>query len=363
MLLNIDDQLSLKMVFVLYRLSYLLYQKASKLYSAVFQYKKLLYVLRDTITSSNKYCCSYNLVETIGSIPIKAQIAISGVSNRAQLTKYRFHTEGAPGYAPYTYNNLSTSPDVKEIVLLVESIRCKIDTTHKTKIKLGAYSTISSMFARTLELKFQSDEELKKLKAIRGQQSFMQLYHQLMDQFPAIEGNTYEAIFKSTVNAFFCLHELIRILNIYGNSYIMNHSFLAAAHRKSAIVCVFYQLLQDVGKQYQAYDAHHITIEMELSELLGNRFRHNTDPYYHYDQAKLNYEKTISLHSEGSVYKDLSQNMYSLDDDFNDNLTHFCTANERYRMNMGKIEKRIKDINQDLNDSALNQIKTYLYED
>ena len=365
LILRIDDELSLKLVLVLYRLSYHLYQKARKLYSAVFQYKKVLYILRDSINESNRKLFTSELIEDIGSVPIKAQISISSVSNRAQLTKYRFHTEGDSAYDSLLYNNLSTSPDVKEIVLLVEGIKRKIEKENfKSKILIGPYSTINSMFARTLELKFQGDLEIDALRKIKNGKTFEELHQDLINSalLSNDKNSNYQKLLSSTVNGFFCLHELNRILNVYGNNYIMNHSFLAAAHRKLAIVSVYYQLLREVGKYYQQFAEDHQTIEMQLIDLLGPRFKHNTDPYYHSDLAKAHYEKAISLHTEGKVYRALSQNMFSLDDDFNDNLTHFCAANERYRMNIGQIEKQIDSISKDLESSGLNDIKNYFYE-
>ena len=51
--------------------------------------------------------------------------------------------------------------------------------------------------------------------------------------------------------------------------------------------------------------------------------------------------------------------MYTLDDDFNDNLTHFCAASERYRMNTQKIQNQIEKVDAYLKHSKLYQFEMY----
>ncbi|MGD2114769.1 MAG: hypothetical protein PVG07_06945, partial [Acidobacteriota bacterium] len=40
-------------------------------------------------------------------------------------------------------------------------------------------------------------------------------------------------------------------------------------------------------------------------------------------------------------YKSIIERMYYLDDDFSDELTHFCAAMERFRINTGDVERSI----------------------
>jgi len=93
---------------------------------------------------------------------------------------------------------------------------------------------------------------------------------------------------------------------------------------------------------------------------LGDHFIYSADPYEYLDLAKQHYKSAIDLHSEGATYKDLAKEMYFLDDDYNDSLTHFCAASERYRINTGRIDKAIKLIEADLATSDLIKFEGYV---
>ncbi|MCO6487707.1 MAG: hypothetical protein J5I98_04775 [Phaeodactylibacter sp.] len=65
------------------------------------------------------------------------------------------------------------------------------------------------------------------------------------------------------------------------------------------------------------------------------------------------------MHTEGQAYKDSLINMYFLEDDFNDNLYHFCAANERYRINSGLIREKIIDLKKKVRGSRLYDFDSY----
>ena len=56
----------------------------------------------------------------------------------------------------------------------------------------------------------------------------------------------------------------------------------------------------------------------------------------------------LEMHNEGRRYKEVIENMYYLNDDFNDNHFHFSAALERYKINCEVIQERIKNIQQEL---------------
>ncbi len=51
--------------------------------------------------------------------------------------------------------------------------------------------------------------------------------------------------------------------------------------------------------------------------------------------------------------------MYYLDDDFHDELTHFCAAAERFRINSGQIEAAIKLLSVQCNSTRVHEPEHY----
>ena len=60
--------------------------------------------------------------------------------------------------------------------------------------------------------------------------------------------------------------------------------------------------------------------------------------------ALQNYYSAIEMHNGGTAYKNGLQNLYYLDDDFDNSLSHFCASLERFRINSGLIRGRIQKI-------------------
>ena len=83
---------------------------------------------------------------------------------------------------------------------------------------------------------------------------------------------------------------------------------------------------------------------------------------YHYELALNNFYSAIQMHNEGKEYKQNLNNMFFLQDDFNDNLYHFCAANERYRINNGVVRKKIKWLKDQVGSSRFYQYQYYIKE-
>ena len=66
-------------------------------------------------------------------------------------------------------------------------------------------------------------------------------------------------------------------------------------------------------------------------------------PLFHYQRAKMLYEKALELHSTGTAYKQMISGMMYLEDDFNDNAYHFGISLDRYLIVNGTIHIRIKE--------------------
>jgi hypothetical protein len=60
-----------------------------------------------------------------------------------------------------------------------------------------------------------------------------------------------------------------------------------------------------------------------------------------YQLALQHYSRARQMHSEGTPYKNLSVNLYYLEDDFNDGMYNYGVAVERQRLNSGILRRDI----------------------
>lgn len=65
---------------------------------------------------------------------------------------------------------------------------------------------------------------------------------------------------------------------------------------------------------------------------------------YSMEMALKSYRSTIEVHREGKAYKDMMSKMYYVDGDLKNDTVQFDLAVERFKINNGYIEKRIKDL-------------------
>ncbi len=397
--------LSLKLVFTLYRMAYHCYRHAGEEFAAVFQYKKMLYAFREVIepalveeiigakrsdwksgeTIEDKIKQFMDELDKVFVVPLRSQIDVSMASVRSQLVKYRISTDFNEIFTPLLYNNLSSSPEVKEYVLLRETIRVKLGDEKRSLFYIGAYSTVSNVFTRVLELKFKGDEELQTLKkglgisGIEEMAEWMKVGFNKQDEIIKAYEKKSRIYNHAIANAFFCYYEAIRIVRIYGIGYIINHSFMAALCEKMGFVSALYKFLEkesmqekrkgdgnEINDTYQKRLHEFVTdqvksIDEKIDALLGKNVRITIDPYEYVDLARIHCQAAREMHTEGKAYRQKIEEMYVLDDDFNDQLTHFCAALERYHLNQGHVAKREKRLGKFLETSQMVQIQRYLF--
>ena len=156
-------------------------------------------------------------------------------------------------------------------------------------------------------------------------------------------------------DSIYCLVEIIRTRKVFGISYIHNHSNLANSHEKLGDWCLrLNQLFSD-----QVYSNVKKNWIKELEELVNRESLRNLDAEYHYDQAFENYYSSIKMHTENESYRHNIQNMNYLEDDFDDELVHFCGALERLRLNNGYIYQKIVQMKDNLRTTNIHDINSF----
>jgi len=375
--------LSIERVISIYLLAYTFYKRSGRVHLASLQLKKILYLVRESNFGINMIPGSDGTGDIIKEKSLfensdfgkfvlwvtnkilTGLTNITDVSNRAQIRKSRsvglekFSAINQDEITAIIYNNHSTAPDVREVVLLVETIKSNIIKGYKkhlvenSSIYINGSSPVSDMLVRVFELKFQSDLEyanlndlfnfrgavFKDLDVVNYKMEFGKL---LMSKLDDLQDDAEKKVFLESVrhsinNGFFCLYETIRILNTYGVDYILNYSFLAATHYRLAKFSMFFESFLDRKEDLFV----NMKIVDDLKKLVGDNFQNNSDPFYHFDKSILYNQKAREMHSGGASFQQHNRSMYSLDDDYNDEFVHFCASIERYRINIGSVRKSI----------------------
>lgn len=469
---KLDNMCTIGNALVMYRIAGMFYLTAGKMYSYAFQYKKFLFSVKDyllglkelpekgigNIANINEANNTFRvLCEDIESVAVKifrANTAISDVSNRPQILKYREIFRDATFGADREetrkiYMNLSTSGDIRETIVLAEEIKLKLSALLKIhpesppKSHLSPYDVISNRFSRVNELRYHSDVNYYELK-LKGIDTVLmssllydlssvlapqkntpnEIYSMIISKIkdtidkgnatislndifnddqnfyskkiksieaeiskrlPKIDTNKdieqelervlpelfdlHNWIQKKEINddwleklicdSVFSLFEVIRTLNLYGANYISNFSFLANVHYKLANWCQI-SLNYDILMEQVSNDGNRSKIRDLLKQTLSEEDIHYLEPNYHNELAIQHYNSAIQTHSGGKTFKQFNQFMSFLEDDFNDNLTLFSAAAERFRINTGLVDKKIRDLREKINFSNVYDYKNYV---
>ncbi|MEZ4775244.1 MAG: ATP-binding protein [Bacteroidia bacterium] len=417
---NTERFYSLDLVFFTYRLAAQFYLKASQIYSYAFQYKKVLYVLKDFLSGYRQagdkdaaICFDPDFIEFIkDKIAVQIIKAITWenkTANRPQVLKYKdvFHLERElmPGDAQSIINNVSTGTETWETVMLVSDIQLKLTrisldwekentphTSDKLDLKLdyvrySPYMSISSKFVKIMEHKYKADvnrlflkewkfEEMLRAfekdknkpdagKSVQDYRSRVEIYldensvisiKEMTRKFSAVDifkdkkPDVVDMLEYLITDSIYNLAELVHHLNLYGLNYMTSYSYLGYTHYKLATWCRFYRTILRIQDKKDEEK----TIFKKLEKLLGRDFLYFLDIKYHYELSIQYFHSALQLHREGKAYRDVISGMYFLEDDFNDNLYHFCAGLERYKINTGSIRKMINKLKQKVERGTVN---------
>ena len=169
---------------------------------------------------------------------------------------------------------------------------------------------------------------------------------------------------KSIIDSFFAIRESMKIIQMYEPGYIIGFSYLAECHKRAGDWCQVYknyqnQVLTETEKNTIDKNSRLSLFNENLRLVLGDNSFLLLEVNYQYEVALQNYHKVIEMHTEGKAYKTKLKNLYMLEDDYNDNLTHFNIALERFRVNNGNIRCKIIDLQDIISSSHIYKYKNY----
>ena len=285
-----DSLFSINTIIFFYTRSYRLFDQSGHYYDALFQLKKILYLLRSHKIDFNKNRkIGYS---NLASIIIKEatqytrEKGLCIKSKKETLYKEVFNLP--QNLSPLSTSYLLESSDTLEIRILAASIDFRLDSSLISDLD-KTIPNIRSIYIRIQTLRYIFDYKVGLITHSQSEQD-------------------------NVLSVFTLLQNSIKT---YGFTYIMSYTYYASLCDKMSSFITKYK--PTLKTQMNAND-----LRLEALEY---------------------YKKALRLHSEGKEYKTFVQNMYVLDDDFNDSLVHFSAALERSLMNTGFINSRINVLN------------------
>lgn len=225
--------------------------------------------------------------------------------------------------------------------------------------RLGAAKFFSPSTQDEVEFTEAEQEIISQLKKLK--ESKNDTYDQ--DEIPYLDEvkkylNLYVHI---TANSIFCLTQVIKIINLSGVSYMLSNSYLADFHRRLSVWLKHYSLCRELDEFiFQSKDEPSAKIDMLLTDLIGTSLLRTLAPTSQAQLALQFYYKAIQVHNEGVAYKEQVKSLIYLEDDFNDNLYHYCAAIERQQINSGRIRHYVTELNKEIRRSQLLELNKYM---
>ncbi|MDX2283602.1 MAG: ATP-binding protein [Bacteroidia bacterium] len=399
------DMLDINAVIGICYFAFKAYVKAGKTYSAIFMLKKVLWITHEYLSgvdaNESYQTCEEEGSEVLKSLreliiePVISMITKSGSSSaRLQILKYkdtlgyeRDHKDSAG-----IYTSLSTNGELREVLMLYSLIEIKLCnmgilqydklSIKYTSLLISPYSVTSYRFTRLLELQYRVDlnyrtfiasgfnkiiDDLKNTQAEKAMRS---------DEYAAYVNENCKLIgcdgledYKGKdrlefliADSIFCLSEMLRNTNIFGVGYLTSFSWMGYLHYKMAKWCDFYRTIlraQSHSVDEKSIEDRDKSIYKLVKRMISQPFMFHLETNYYNELALSYFERARQLHTQGAVYKSHIKNMYYAEDDLNDNFSHFLTALERFRINLGTVDRTAQKISEVLQDSKVYKAEKY----
>jgi len=150
----------------------------------------------------------------------------------------------------------------------------------------------------------------------------------------------------------FSLRESVKIIQMYNPGYTISYSYLATAHHWAGDWCVLCERIREEHDNF-AKEYNTPILNDKLSNILGRSSSYFLESKSQYEIAIQTYYTVLQMHAESNAYKSKIENIFSLEDDYNNNLAHFNLAVERNLVNTGKVRARIEKLQDRISGSKL----------
>lgn len=397
------------------------YEKASNLNEAVKCYKQILQLFNSYFTTDEKKAKTVfrshldeinNKIVHIALIRQYAHYENSNVYEIQQL-KQIYNCEM---YENISLNHLSLFPDIEELLYLYYMLRYRcLGLEGQRKISsasfMGPHRLVSTLTVNVQNLYFKVQLNILKIESILAIRiklfSFdhAEFYKVLLEKFNKLgkieQEKTEEFLVyfeKLLVDSLFCLTQILEMISPLKNTTLFSNSSIAE----------FYELLREINgfseflyflycyteakdteveiRNKTLYRISRITARPvgELTNIMEklkgylsgisrkekfykafNKELKQTNINYVVSSylgecAIRHYTKAIEQHNEGKTYYETIRNLYFLDDDLHNDTCQFLYAKERYLINCGYIDKRIRYMKRIFDEASLYKSISYL---
>lgn len=307
------------------------YKEAGVHHSQAFQLKKILVWMLELTRYSEPVSQEDNFLEVFSAIAKETKnVFRRGLANTEEIENNLLDFPGKEDYARY-YEH----PDVREIQLLVEEFELiqhfKVNSIKEFDI---ARSIPSSINLRIRELIYQSSVNIQTLKKSRTNiisndllLSYLLPMHKYSKRWAGTEHQK-----EGVVSSIFCLTSAIQHIEMIGQAYPRGVSELAITYLKLALWIDIFFKMGFCGKE----------LKKKLRDIDSDHFY--TKAYCLHKAEEL-FENAVNLQQRGKEYYDMINEMYYLEDDFNNDLFHFSTTIERHRIQKGHIAEYQRILN------------------
>lgn len=329
----------LNVCFGLYLVSARTYLDIHEYKKAAFQYIKMLYIIRQfKPDETNRKNDGKSLVVADLEV-IKKNIADKAVeyiycaynaSTHPEIDRIKRMIKDLDFIPGLAMQHLPAYAEIQKVIALYNMIRvgqlCKGDNAAQ-EYPLAAVSTfvngsIPSLYSRLTVLHFKSVYNHHLYAQCREKPQQQDLQKHLI------------------VDSIYCLTSIIRIMATTGISFITNHSMLGYAYYNRGKWC----------EHALAFEKKHgSSIRDLLREILGSESFDTHSPLYNFEKSFQHYEHSVESHQGKTAYSALIDKMFYLDDDYDDEYSHFHAALERATVLSGnnvseRLVKKIKSL-------------------
>jgi len=178
-----------------------------------------------------------------------------------------------------------------------------------------------------------------------------------LNKIPKEEHKLFAILEMLVADSIFCYTKILRLIQTSNDSYIFNHSFFADIYRRLANWTEMYEVFKhirvgesndnerfkdaikrmnissDKQKDLETYLTKHMKIDNYLADLWGEDFKEQLSSRYYRQMALLHYQKLEETHTGGCAYFNLLEQMYFIRGDYDDVVSHFYVAVERFVVN------------------------------
>ncbi len=349
--------------------------RAGDYYRCLFQLNKILICIKRVLNYRNRRIDKfstlsqkhYNIVKKICVEAFHILDRISTHTRQQQVFEWKNFfeiVEGSDHEDEIFRDSLINQPEGREILIILKEIQLYVQGYNavdllKTNPVSHSFSIMNNKYNRVFELYYKCTLNFEVFRQIRtngrvgngpsgngtklldqlkgGVLGMEKLYDEGIDSEEKL-------IINLITDSIYCLSEVLRSFNVFGVTYICNHSLNAMVHDHLAFWCSFYQQFREDALTSINCKRFLIDFEDTLGVLIGKIDLQYLDVTYHLKMALQHNYSCLEMHNGGTAYKRAIEEMHYLDDDFDDNLSHFCASEERYRINSGFIRERINNI-------------------